>query len=135
LNIAIFGLTRYLQGMAQLFHPDADQIELGNVLAALGDDNRLAIIAHIVRSETGSAICSSFGHITSKSNLTSHIGKLREAGVVRVVPDGTRRIISLRRTDLDQRFPGLLDSILAGLPPGFGADVAREFAAEEMSAA
>ena len=121
--------------MVQPIHPDPDQIELGNVLAALGDDNRLAIVSHIARSETGSAICSSFGHITSKSNLTYHIGKLREAGVVRVVPEGTRRIISLRRDDLDRRFPGLLDSILAGLPPGFGADVAREFAAEAMSAA
>lgn len=121
--------------MAQLFHPEVDQIELGSVLAALGDDNRLAIIAHIVRSETGSAICSSFGHITSKSNLTYHVGRLREAGIVRVVPEGTRRIISLRRDDLDRLFPGLLDSIVAGLPPGFGADVARQLAAEEIGAA
>jgi hypothetical protein len=62
------------------------------------------------------------------------VGKLREAGVVRVVPDGTRRIISLRHADLDQRFPGLLDSILAGLPPGFGAEVSAELAAEERAA-
>jgi hypothetical protein len=38
---------------------------------------------------------------------------LREAGVTRTEISGTSRLISLRRDDLDQRFPGLLDSILA----------------------
>ena len=120
--------------MAQPFHPDLDQIQLGNVLAALGDDTRLAIIAHIVRSETKSAICGSFSHITSKSNLTYHVGKLREAGVVRTVPDGTRKIVSLRTEELQKLFPGLLDSIISGIPEGFGADVSAELAAEERAA-
>ncbi len=121
--------------MAQQFHPTTDQMQLGNVLAALGDETRLAMVAHIVRSETGNAICSSFNYLTSKSNLTYHLGKLREAGVVRVVPQGTRKIISLRTEDLQKLFPGLLDSIIAGLPPGFGANIGAEFDAESMSAA
>lgn len=120
--------------MTPLFHPDPDQVQLGAVLAALGDDTRLAIVAHVVRSETGSAVCGSFSHITSKSNLSYHIAKLREAGVVRVVPDGTRRIISLRRADLDRLFPGLLDSIIGGLSPGFGAAISAQFNAEMATA-
>ena len=38
---------------------------------------------------------------------------LREAGVTHTRPDGTRRHVSLRREDLDERFPGLLDALLA----------------------
>jgi DNA-binding transcriptional ArsR family regulator len=119
--------------MTQQFHPDPGQIQLGPVLAALGDDTRLAIIAHIMRSATGSAVCGSFGHITSKSNLTYHLGKLREAGVIRVVPEGTRKIVSLRKPDLDKTFPGLLDSVIAGLPEGFGAEISAQLAAEELA--
>jgi hypothetical protein len=29
---------------------------------------------------------------------------------------GTRRLVSLRREDVDARFPGLLDSVLAATP-------------------
>jgi hypothetical protein len=34
---------------------------------------------------------------------------LRQAGVTRARAEGTLRVISLRRDDLDERFPGLLD--------------------------
>jgi hypothetical protein len=37
---------------------------------------------------------------------------LREAGVVRQRSEGTARLNTLRREDLDARFPGLLDSVL-----------------------
>ena len=120
--------------MAAPFHPELEQIQLGNVLAALGDDTRLAIIAYIARSETKSAICGSFSHITSKSNLTYHLGKLREAGVIRTVPEGTRKIVSLRSEELEKLFPGLLASIISGLPEGFGAEISAELAAEERAA-
>ena len=38
---------------------------------------------------------------------------LRESGVVRTRPDGRRRLLSLRDDDLNDRFPGLLDAVLA----------------------
>ena len=120
--------------MVQQFHPTLEQIQLGNVLAALGDDTRLAMVAHIDRSETGTAVCGSFLHLASKSNLTYHLSKLREAGIVRVVPQGTRKIVSLRKDELAKLVPGLLDSILSGLPPGFGADIAAVFDGEAMTA-
>ena len=94
-------------------HPSIEQITLPNVLAALGDPTRLAIIGHLVRHDGPSMTCGQFLDLGSKTILTYHIGKLREAGVVRVEPMGTRRLVSLRRAELDQRFPGLLDSIAA----------------------
>jgi hypothetical protein len=39
---------------------------------------------------------------------------LREAGVIRQRAEGTARLNTLRRDDLDARFPGLLDAVLAG---------------------
>ena len=98
------------------FHPDADQITLPAVLAALGDETRLAIIGYLAREENLGGLgmtCGQFCDLTSKTNLTYHVAKLREAGVVNVRPEGTRRRISLRRADLDEKFPGFLDTIIA----------------------
>ncbi|WP_188824645.1 ArsR/SmtB family transcription factor [Brucella endophytica] len=94
-------------------HPDIDQIELANVLSALGDDTRLAIVGYLARHDGDPLPCSRFHHFGSKTNISYHVAKLREAGVVNVEPCGTARLVSLRRTDLDQRFPGFLDSIIA----------------------
>jgi DNA-binding transcriptional ArsR family regulator len=48
----------------------------------------------------------------AKSTGSHHLKVLREAGVVRAQVDGTRRYYTLRRDDLEQRFPGLLASVL-----------------------
>lgn len=95
-------------------HPETDQITLPNVLAALGDDTRLAIIGCLARCDpSGGLVCGQLNGLTSKTNLTYHVAKLREAGVVNVRPEGTKRRVTLRRDDLDQRFPGFLDSVIA----------------------
>ena len=49
----------------------------------------------------------------TKSTCTHHFKVLREAGVIEQRQQGTSRLNSLRREDLDARFPGLLDTILA----------------------
>jgi DNA-binding transcriptional ArsR family regulator len=101
-------------------HPTIDQITLPNVLSALGDDTRLAIVGMLTRNEGTSMTCGQFYDLGSKTSLSYHLAKLREAGVVNVEPCGTSRFISLRRADLDQRFPGFLDSVIATavtLPP------------------
>ena len=67
-------------------------------------------------AEGGERACGSFGLPVSKSTATHHFRVLREAGVIRTEARGTARVISLRRTDLDERFPGLLDAILAQPP-------------------
>jgi DNA-binding transcriptional ArsR family regulator len=97
-----------------LSHPDADQIALPMVLAALGDETRLAIIGCLAGCEDmDGLVCGQLGNLCSKTNLTYHVAKLREAGVVNVRPEGTRRRVTLRRADLDARFPGFLDSVIA----------------------
>jgi DNA-binding transcriptional ArsR family regulator len=94
-------------------HPAIDQIELANVLAVLGDSTRLSIVGYLARNEGEPLNCGRFLDFGSKTNLSYHLAKLREAGVTRTELRGTSRLISLRRADLDSRFPGLLDSIVA----------------------
>jgi DNA-binding transcriptional ArsR family regulator len=94
-------------------HPEADQIALPTVLGALSDQTRLAIIGYLSRDEQRGMICSQFTDLASKTAITYHVAKLREAGVVTVTAEGTKRRVTLRRTDLDARFPGFLDSIIA----------------------
>ncbi|RUX41212.1 ArsR family transcriptional regulator [Mesorhizobium sp. M4A.F.Ca.ET.050.02.1.1] len=94
-------------------HPNADQISLPIVLAVLGDPTRLAIVRFLASKEGVPMNCSKFLDLGSKTNLSYHLAKLREAGVTRTEAVGTNRMIRLRRDDLDRRFPGLLDSVIA----------------------
>ena len=62
--------------------------------------------------------CGGFGLPVTKSTATHHFRVLREAGVITQVEDGTARLNALRRADLDERFPGLLDAVLGASEPG-----------------
>ena len=92
-------------------HPERAQIELAAVLHALSDPMRLKIVAAL--AEGDELTCGSFGLPVTKSTCTHHFKVLREAGVIQQRQVGTARLNALRREDLDGRFPGLLDTILA----------------------
>ena len=94
-----------------IFHPETDQIELTTVLEALGDPIRRDIILGLF--EDGEQNCSAFNGLSSKTNLTYHYVRLREAGLTRTRQMGTHRLITLRAEDIESRFPGLLAAILA----------------------
>jgi DNA-binding transcriptional ArsR family regulator len=94
-----------------LAHPAREDLELATVLHALSDPMRLRIVAGLaVESDR---TCKSFGLPVTKSTCTHHFRVLREAGVIRQRLEGTTKLNSLRREDLEARFPGLLDSVLA----------------------
>ncbi len=94
-----------------LLHPGRDELELPAVLHALSDPMRLRIVAALARGEERT--CGSFELPVVKSTCTHHFRVLREAGVIRQRLEGTTRMNSLRRVDLDLRFPGLVDAVLA----------------------
>jgi DNA-binding transcriptional ArsR family regulator len=99
--------------MSYLPHPPSEQIELAAVLEALSDPTRLGIVVDLADRKTEwEARCGEFSHLGSKTNLTYHFAKLRAAGVTHARAEGTSRFISLRREDLDARFPGLLDTVI-----------------------
>jgi DNA-binding transcriptional ArsR family regulator len=93
-----------------LTHPRREELELGPVLHALSDPMRLRIVAALAAGEERT--CKSFGLPVVKSTCTHHFRVLREAGVIRQRQEGTARLNSLRREDLDHRFPGLIDAVL-----------------------
>jgi DNA-binding transcriptional ArsR family regulator len=95
-----------------LAHPDAADLALTDVLFALSDPSRLAIVRSLVEGPIEVAACQPAGAEIPKSTLSHHLKTLREAGVVRNVPHGRQRYVSLRREDLDERFPGLLAAVL-----------------------
>jgi len=97
--------------MADLHEPPRDEITLPAVMAALADPVRVAILRTL--AEDGEVVCGTLELGVSKATRSHHLRVLREAGMTRTRPEGTRRHVSLRRDDLDARFPGLLDALLA----------------------
>jgi DNA-binding transcriptional ArsR family regulator len=93
-----------------LCHPAREQIELAAVLHALSDPVRLCIVVGLAVEDRRT--CGSFTLPVTKSTCTHHFRVLRESGVIRQQAEGTTRLNSLRRKDLESRFPGLLDSVL-----------------------
>ena len=89
--------------------PGRDELRLPAVFEALSDPVRLEIVAALADGERP---CGSFPLPVSDSTRTHHLRILREAGVTATRVVGTQRLVSLRREDLDARFPGLLDLAL-----------------------
>src|SRR3954470_5052773 len=98
----------------RLVQPADVELELASVLHALSDPVRLQIVRDL--SDRGACNCGTFAVPVAKSTLSHHLRVLREAGLTLTEPAGTQRVVSLRRGDLDTRFPGLLDAVLAAGP-------------------
>jgi DNA-binding transcriptional ArsR family regulator len=97
-----------------LAHPESKALELTQVLHALSDPVRLAIVCKLASDGGCEQRCGDFTTEVSKSTLTHHFRVLRESGVIEQERSGTARVNRLRRADLNARFPGLLDSVLNG---------------------
>jgi DNA-binding transcriptional ArsR family regulator len=96
--------------MRNLHHPRVDEVTLPDVLHALSDPVRLQIVHALSECEEQS--CSGVEASVSKSTLSHHFKVLREAGLTHTRVNGTHRYISLRVEELEDRFPGLLRSVL-----------------------
>lgn len=101
-----------MHDVASLDHPAVEDLDLVEVLQALGDPVRLQIVRFLAENE-GRIACHEIPIPVSKSTGSHHLKVLREAGVVWTDVDGTRKYPRLRRDDLDARFPGLLQSVLS----------------------
>ena len=95
--------------MRLFYHPEIKKISLAGVLYALGDPVRLEIVSRLAEEELP---CAALCIPIAKSTLSHHFKILRDAGVLHCRKEGTQHINSLRRQELDDRFPGLLDAVL-----------------------
>src|SRR3954453_22961636 len=107
---------RYHVGMAaaartreKIPHPPASSLELTTIMRTVGDPVRLEIVRLLADDQA--RVCNDIATVTGLPNSTCsyHLRLLREAGVTRAQAQGTLRLISLSRDDLDERFPGLVD--------------------------
>ena len=96
--------------MREPSHPKTGDIELTRVLYALSDPVRLDVVRQLERE--GEASCTALDRGRPKSSMSHHFRVLRDAGVVQTRCEGTAHLNSLRRAELDRRFPGLLDAVL-----------------------
>jgi DNA-binding transcriptional ArsR family regulator len=90
--------------------PAAGDLELEHVLQALSDPVRLEIVRSLAAG--GEQACGAMPLPVSASTRSHHVRILRDAGITVTRAAGTHRYVSLRRKDLDRRFPGLLDVVL-----------------------
>jgi DNA-binding transcriptional ArsR family regulator len=100
--------------MDDVVEPAAEEFQLPRILAALADPNRLAAVRFVARN--GESWCAQVMEQAllpmTKSTFSHHLRTLREAGVLTKRIQGARGYTSLRKADLDSRFPGLIDSIV-----------------------
>lgn len=96
--------------------PTREQIELVDVLAAIGHPVRAQIVR--VLADGQERACGEIMPGVPKSTLTSHWRVLTQSGVIVQRPGGRNLFITLRKDDLDARFPGLLDLVTAEQTPG-----------------
>lgn len=92
-------------------HPATRDITLDGVLHALADPVRRRIVMKLLSGHglNCSAACQ---EALPASTISFHHKILRESGLIRSEKKGVAVINTVRRDDLEKRFPGLLDSIL-----------------------
>ena len=95
--------------------PAADDIQLPRVLAALADPHRLAAVRFVARhSESWCMQVIQEAELPmTKPTFSHHLRILREAGIITKRIQGTKGYMSVRKADLDRRFPGLIDAVLS----------------------
>jgi DNA-binding transcriptional ArsR family regulator len=89
-------------------HPATAALDLATIMRTVGDPWRLEVVRMLADGrECGCGDISTALGLPA-STASYHLRLLREAGITRTRADGTLRLISLRRDDVEERFPGLL---------------------------
>jgi uncharacterized membrane protein/DNA-binding transcriptional ArsR family regulator len=95
--------------------PPVEQFDIGAIFGALADPLRRNIVEQLLAdAERRPRQCSTFEFGVSKSTMTHHFRVLRESGLISAVDYGNRCEVTLRRDEIDSRFPGLLGLLGAG---------------------
>lgn len=99
--------------MKTFFHPPIKEVRLENILYALSDPIRLSVVLQL--DSHGQMTCGEFvcAEQKGKSTMTHHFRVLRESGLIHTQVEGREHLTTLRRKELDVKFPGLLESILS----------------------
>ena len=98
-----------------LRHPNIDSVGVVDILHALADPVRLAIVGELMEAQDGMSCVETMSRvqlILPKSTCSQHFQILREAGLIWCERKGVELSSRLRCREIESRFPGLLKSIL-----------------------
>ncbi len=96
--------------MKTVNHPRLEDLDLAKLLQALSDPVRLVLVRMLADGKDLS--CSTLCLGRPKSSMSHHFKLMIEAGLLRVDIAGNTHRNNLRSDDLEERFPGLLPSVL-----------------------
>jgi DNA-binding transcriptional ArsR family regulator len=95
--------------------PSVDSFDLTVILSALADPGRRTLMRALYRSTDPidcAVLVERVGLGLSNPTISHHYRVLREAGLTRTLVEGRKRVVRVRREEMESRFPGLLDAIL-----------------------
>lgn len=102
--------------MRPLLHPAIEDVTVEGILHALSDPVRVGIFSQIAASACAQN-CSTFLEMSRqsipKSTLSQHFKALREAGLIRSERQGVEMHNVSRCAEIQGRFPGLIQAIVA----------------------
>lgn len=94
--------------------PELDAIDVVTVLQALSDPVRLQMVRQLAGCDDGGELsCGQIDVPVTKSTASHHLKILASSGLTAEREEGTRKFIRLRSDELNQRFPGLIKSVLS----------------------
>jgi DNA-binding transcriptional ArsR family regulator len=91
---------------------ETETLKLESVLYALSDPVRLYIVRNLAQRGELACFAAVAGLDIAKSTQSHHYRILREAGLIARRKEGVCFISTLRKDEVDAKFPGLLDTIL-----------------------
>ena len=98
--------------MRAIIHPKKDDFDLHRILHALSDPVRLSMVCRLAQAGDD-LTCGALNAGRPKSSMSFHFSTLRSAGLLWTHIEGSIHLNTLRKGEVDERFPGLLDAVLA----------------------
>ena len=95
--------------------PSIGSFDLTVILSALAEPGRRALMTELYRGPEPvdcAVVAEKAGLGLSNATISHHYRVLREAGLIRTVVEGRKRIVKVRRDDMEACFPGLLNAVL-----------------------
>jgi len=103
-------MSGIFQSMKEYSSPAIEKVSLPEVMQALSDPCRIAIVRAIL--EKGELACNEVPLKVAKATRSHHFTILREAGLLSTRTAGTKCLSSIRTEEINTRFPGLLDLVV-----------------------
>jgi DNA-binding transcriptional ArsR family regulator len=108
--------------MTRFVHPDLDDVSLSALLHALADPVRRSILRALAADKACDGMGKACGEAAPadipKATLSHHYAVLRAAGLVRGEKRGVAVKHVIRCDEVERRFPGVLESVLAAPEEG-----------------